>query len=46
MEAYQCEKVLDKDGISRWLNSTALRHMAHLAGRSDHEAQGSGKSLG
>ena len=46
MEGYQCDKVLDKDDGSTLANSTALRPKAHLAGRSGHEAQGSGKSLG
>jgi hypothetical protein len=45
MEGYQCEKVLDKDAVDAGF-STALRLKAHLAGRSGHEAQGSGKSLG
>ena len=46
MEGYQCDKVLDKDGVNAWAYSTALRPKAYLAGRSGHEAQGSVMSLG
>jgi hypothetical protein len=46
MEGYQCEKVLDKDGVKTCGFSTALRPKAYLAGRSGHEAQGSVMSLG
>jgi len=38
--------VLDKDGVRLLAYSTALRHKASLAGRSGHEAQGSGSRWG